>query len=342
MAAAVICAEGAVPDDALDRLRRRLDRYQQRRARRAGWTRRFVPTGVSQLDTLLPRGGLPRGAITELLSEGPGLGAMSLALRIAVTQTLPLEEGCEDGECDGRSMIEHLTLPRPLPEREGSNPPRSPIGKGGGNFPRSFLGNGEGGFILVVDTLGDFYPPEAARRGVALDRLIVVRPAGEREAVWATDHSLRCPAVGVVIAMLNRLDERGSRKLQLAAESSGVVGVILRPSGRQEKSFAAVRMLIEGVPARHDHAVASPLVGDVERRPAPPTRGGAAAGGGAMQAERPLPHGRGSDQRLARVTLLKVREGMPTGPVVVDLHHETHALPVYPLPAHRPVVQTGT
>ncbi len=42
-----------------------------------------VPSGLAALDTVLPSGGLPAGAVTEVLYEGPGSGALSLAVRFA-------------------------------------------------------------------------------------------------------------------------------------------------------------------------------------------------------------------------------------------------------------------
>ena len=191
------------PDlDALRELRAELERYHNRRTKRSGWTRCFVPTGLMSLDDALPHGGVPRGAITEILSNAPGVGAMSLAFRIA-------------RRC---SLTEPAT----------STP-------------------NDHGRIVFVDTPGDFYPPAAWLHGIDPARLIVIRPTNERDAFWATDQSLRCSAVTAVIASLEKIDDRQSRRLQLAAESSGCVGLILRSSRRVSHSFAAVRLLVEGV-----------------------------------------------------------------------------------------------
>jgi protein ImuA len=43
----------------------------------------FVPSGVPALDARLPGGGVPAGAVTELLFEREGAGATSLAVRLA-------------------------------------------------------------------------------------------------------------------------------------------------------------------------------------------------------------------------------------------------------------------
>ena len=77
------------------KLQAKLEEYNRRRAKQAGWIRQFIPTGLSSLDAVLPHGGIPRGAITEILSDERGVGAMSLAIRIAArcTQSGP-KEGC--------------------------------------------------------------------------------------------------------------------------------------------------------------------------------------------------------------------------------------------------------
>ncbi len=69
------------PDDRLRRLRAMLERYRRRRGHRS---ERFVPTGLARLDRALPHGGLPGGAVTEILSPFDGVGATTLALRAAV------------------------------------------------------------------------------------------------------------------------------------------------------------------------------------------------------------------------------------------------------------------
>lgn len=39
-----------------------------------------IPTGFNELDALFPGGGWPRGALTEFLTPGEGIGALSLAM----------------------------------------------------------------------------------------------------------------------------------------------------------------------------------------------------------------------------------------------------------------------
>jgi hypothetical protein len=100
-----------------------------------------------------------------------------------------------------------------------------------------------GGVLVVIDRLQNFYPPAAAGWGIDLDRLVIVRPRGAREALWAAVQSLSSPAVAAVWAPLERLDSREFRQLQLAAQAGRTLGLLLRPSYmRGEPSWADVRL----------------------------------------------------------------------------------------------------
>lgn len=111
----------------------------------------------------------------------------------------------------------------------------------------------DGGALVVFDPDGWFYPPAAARFGVELERLVVVQPASAADAAWALDQALRCPGVAAALAWPERLDARDFRRLQLAAESAGTVGLLVRPAAvRHEPSWADVRWLIEPRPGAGD------------------------------------------------------------------------------------------
>lgn len=101
------------------------------------------------------------------------------------------------------------------------------------------------GRIVIIDPAGEFYPPGAAWLGIDLARLIVVRPPRRAEAAWALDQSLRQPAVAAVWAPVDRLDGVTFRRWQLAAERSGVLGLLIRPArARREPSWADVRLSV--------------------------------------------------------------------------------------------------
>ncbi len=99
-------------------------------------------------------------------------------------------------------------------------------------------------WLIYVDSAGDFYPPGAGQRGVALGRLLVVRPTGAADALWAAEQALRCTAVAAVVLPVRRLEAAVSRRLQLAAESGGGLGFIVRPDSRGEPTFAATRLRV--------------------------------------------------------------------------------------------------
>ncbi|MBI2825757.1 MAG: hypothetical protein HYX69_13815 [Planctomycetia bacterium] len=110
----------------------------------------------------------------------------------------------------------------------------------------------DGGPVVVVDRAGCFYPPAAAQARVDLDRLIVVRPANAADETWALDQSLRSPGVAAVLCWAERLAARTWRRLQLAAESAGNLGLFIRPAtARGESSWANVRFLVEPQPTGH-------------------------------------------------------------------------------------------
>jgi protein ImuA len=100
----------------------------------------------------------------------------------------------------------------------------------------------EGAFV-VIDKAGEFYPVAAAQMGIPLERTVVVRPDSSLTALWAWEQSLRCPGVAVTLGWIDSLDDRLFRRLQLAAETGGSLGFLLRrPDCRSGPSWAAMRI----------------------------------------------------------------------------------------------------
>ncbi len=103
----------------------------------------------------------------------------------------------------------------------------------------------EGGAIVVLDPHQWFYPPAAAVLGVDLESLIVVRTPQPRDQLWAVDQALRCPAVAAVWAPLEQLDEHDFRRLQLAAEMGGGLGLLIRSHHvLRQPSWSDLQLLI--------------------------------------------------------------------------------------------------
>ncbi len=108
---------------------------------------------------------------------------------------------------------------------------------------------GRAGKVVVVDVGGEFYPPAAFPWGLTAEQLLVVRPRSVSEAIWALDEAVRCAAVAAVLGIVDRLDHRASRRLQLAAESGGRPCVLIRPvAAINEASWAELRWLVQAVP----------------------------------------------------------------------------------------------
>lgn len=86
----------------------------------------------------------------------------------------------------------------------------------------------------------DLYAPGLARHGLTPDRLILVRARNDQEIGWAMEEGLRNQALAAVVGELRGLSMPASRRLQLAAENSGVTGFALhRGAGVAEAAVSA-------------------------------------------------------------------------------------------------------
>lgn len=92
------------------------------------------------------------------------------------------------------------------------------------------------------------WPPGLARCGLPPERLILLRADRPEDALWAMEESLRCPAVGGALLALDTGQETmltltATRRLQLAAEAGGGIGLLLRPesAARPGQSVALTR-----------------------------------------------------------------------------------------------------
>lgn len=106
------------------------------------------------------------------------------------------------------------------------------------------------GVLIVVDRSGAFYPPAAAAWGIDLKNMIVVQPKSDKDEHWTLVQALRCERVAAVVSWTRRLDGYTYRRLQLAAESGGSVGLFVRPqTAHQKPSWADVRMSVSPQPS---------------------------------------------------------------------------------------------
>jgi protein ImuA len=118
--------------------------------------------------------------------------------------------------------------------------------------------------VVWSDPDRELYPPAIAALGIPLKRLYLLHPTSAADHVWAVAECLRCKGVSAVVAAIpetnsrQRLTRVQARRLQLAAEQGGGVGVLLRrvPPGKSpaDAEHAAVtRWLVE--PSRGERNV---------------------------------------------------------------------------------------
>ncbi|MBX3420106.1 MAG: hypothetical protein KF752_00980 [Pirellulaceae bacterium] len=102
--------------------------------------------------------------------------------------------------------------------------------------------------LVIVDTYHQLYPPAVSSQQIDLQQVIWVRPQSMADAIWATDQALRNPAVAAVVADLETLDARQARRLQLAAQRGGGLGLLLRGlSARRLPSWAEVQWIVRSL-----------------------------------------------------------------------------------------------
>ena len=89
------------------------------------------------------------------------------------------------------------------------------------------------------------YAPALAQQGIQLNRLLVVRPPSATEALWAAEQALSSGVCAAVFLWLKGTDDRWLRRLKLAAEAGGALGVLFRPERhRYESSPATLRLMV--------------------------------------------------------------------------------------------------
>jgi len=103
-----------------------------------------------------------------------------------------------------------------------------------------------GGAIVWSDPRRQLHPTAVSTAGIDLRRMILLRPRNAAQEISALTECLRCKGVSAAITHLNRLSDLEARRLQLAAENGGGVGIFLRPSstGSSGNYAAATRWLV--------------------------------------------------------------------------------------------------
>jgi hypothetical protein len=199
----------------MQQLRRQLGRWE---ATAPAEDAEIFSSGAAAIDRLLPGGGLRHGMLVEWLG-----GEWSRGVEEQWSRKAKQNKNYSTTPLLHYSSVCTLSL---LAAREACR---------------------EGGALVVIDQQQTFYPPAAAAWGIDLDRLIVVRPRSARDELWAAVQSLRSPAVAAVWGMIDQLDGRAFRRLQLGAQAGRTLGLLLRPpSARGQPSWADVRIEVKG------------------------------------------------------------------------------------------------
>ena len=111
------------------------------------------------------------------------------------------------------------------------------------------------GTVLWCQGSAALYGPALAELGLSPERLVLVRAYKSADQLWAMEEGLRTAGIAAVVGEVERLDLTASRRLQLAAQASGVACFVLRPL-RHQSNAAATRWQVETAPA-HIHGATS-------------------------------------------------------------------------------------
>jgi protein ImuA len=114
------------------------------------------------------------------------------------------------------------------------------------------------GIVLWCLSRPDLYGPGLAILGLDPARLVLVRAARDIEILWAMEESLHTSGVAAVVGEVGTLPDVASRRLQLAAERSGVTAFALRrwrnseqaASERNLPNAAMTRWRVQALPSQ--------------------------------------------------------------------------------------------
>jgi protein ImuA len=169
-----------------------------------------LPFGVGAIDRALPGGGLARGALHEILGVGGDEEDGALAAAFAAHILGRLGAGPH---------------PNPPPWTRGRE---GPAQREGGGRHGSSLSPISDGMVLWCLARPDLYGPGLAAHGLDPGRVVLVRASRDAEILWAMEEGLRAPGIVAVVGEVGSLPMVASRRLQLAAERSGITAFLLR------------------------------------------------------------------------------------------------------------------
>jgi len=92
------------------------------------------------------------------------------------------------------------------------------------------------GQVLWCLTRPDLFAPALEQAGLPSDRVVYVEAGDEAAVLTAFEEGLRHGGLGAVVGEVARLSMTASRRLQLAAEESGTIGLAIRRWRRQAEA----------------------------------------------------------------------------------------------------------
>jgi len=227
-----------------------------------------LPFGVAAIDQALPGGGLALGAVHEILGAGgdeedgaaaagfaagilarigPHPASASRVLRDAPSALLSMTDIVH-----GINEVRHPEEAAKRPSRRTHNvDPTNP------RLPQSSRDVGAGPVLWCLRR-PDLYGPGLMAHGLDPARLVLASARRDDEILWAIEEGLRRPGLAAVVGEIGRLPMVASRRLQLAAERSGITAFLLRrwrnseeaARERERPSAAVTRWRIAALPAR--------------------------------------------------------------------------------------------
>ncbi len=88
------------------------------------------------------------------------------------------------------------------------------------------------------------YAPALTQAGISLPQALVIEPRNDSDALWAVEQLLHARA-GAVLLWQAHIETTALRRLQLAAETGGGIGLLYRPlSAAAHSSIAGLRLRI--------------------------------------------------------------------------------------------------
>lgn len=103
--------------------------------------------------------------------------------------------------------------------------------------------------LVMIDSRRELHAPAAVPFDVDLKKTVFIRPERPPEALWSLEQALRTRGIGAVVCDVEQISRQDCRRLQLAAEIGGGLGILLRPAkARGQPSFAEYRFLVQPLP----------------------------------------------------------------------------------------------